>query len=586
MRFAVHAIAGLVFAASSLSAQVVEYTLVSAPGMATVAPGTTIPALLYNGMLPGPTLTVTQGQTLRVRFVNGLPSPSSIHWHGLRVPLGMDGVIGVSRPAVAPGQEFISEFVATHSGTYWFHPHVEDQMTSGLYGTLIVYPANPADDPPYDQEQVVILHDDTTAAGGFMGGMMGGTAPGFAGNLLNGRTSAGQAPIIVQAGQKLRLRIVNAAARNSYVIALDGHPLEVTHTDGHRVQSVTTGAIPIGPGERYDAIVTLNNPGTWSLAVSNITNRNTVLVRGIVQYSGSVVAPPAATYVPANLSAGSLLSYNQLAAYAPQVAITPTPDRTYPIALSAAMAPGGMTFTMNGEAWPNVTPFVTNLNETVQIDFTNTNGVMMGSFRHPMHIHGHFWRLMGTAGGTTAPPIKDTVLIRQVGQPWSSASAQFLADIPGEWVVHCHDAEHMMMGMMGVFHYGGDYDNDGITNVDDFDPLTQNPVLMVPETASSFAPGGSGALTVQAPTGSVVDFYYGMPDPTPLALPPYGTVYLDLPPVHAGGTVAAANQIASFPYTIPNVPGLAGVRFGLQAVATVPYAPFALLTTWHPLTVQ
>jgi multicopper oxidase len=569
--------AGLVICVVVLPAfgQAVDYTLTAAPGSAVLAPGNTIPALLYNGTLPGPTLSVTQGQTLRVRLVNGLASATSLHWHGLRIPAGMDGVIGVSRPAVAPGQEFLSEFVAIDAGTYWYHPHVEDQLTSGLYGAVIVYPATPTDDPPYDQEQVVILHDDTTAAGG-----MGG---GAGGHLLNGKTSAGQAPVVVQQGQKLRLRVINAAARTSYVIALDGHQLQVTHTDGHRLQPVGTAAIPIGPGERYDAIVDLNNPGAWSLAVSNITNRNSVLVRGIVQYAGSPAPLPSSTYVPPNLSTGSLLSYSQLAAFAPQGAITPTPNRTYGLALGAVMGPGGMNFTINGQAWPNVTPFAVSLNEIVQLDLTNTTGMMVGSFRHPMHIHGHLWRLMGTAGGTAAPPIKDTVLIEPVGQAWSTASVQFLADSPGEWAIHCHDAMHMMMGMMNTFAYGGDYDADGIADSTDWDPLTMNPVLTIPEVAAAFALGGSGALSVQAPAGSSVDFYFGAPG-TPIGLPPYGTVFLSLPPTYAGSAIASANQSAVLPYTLPNIPALAGIRFGLQAAASVPYPPWALLTTWHPFT--
>jgi FtsP/CotA-like multicopper oxidase with cupredoxin domain len=584
MKHAVAAALAAIVLVAGASGQIVAYTLTAAPGTATVAPGTTIPALLFNGALPGPTLAVTQGQTLRVRFVNGLAGHSSLHWHGLRLPSGMDGVIGVSRPAVAPGEEFISEFVAVDPGTYWFHPHVEDQMTSGLYGALVVYPANPSDDPPYDQEQLVILHDDTTAAGGFMGGMSGGTAPGFAGNLLNGATSAGQAPIVVQQGQKLRLRILNAAARASYVIALDGHPLQVTHADGHRVQPVTTAAIPIGPGERWDAIVDLNNPGTWSLAVSSITNRNSVLVRGIVQYAGSVVPPPAANFVPPNLSTGALLSYDQLAAFTPSGAITATPNRSYTLNLAANMGPSGMTFTINGQAWPNVTPFPVSLNDVVQLDLVNTNGLMTGSFRHPMHIHGHLWRLMGTAGGTAAPPLKDTVLIQQVGQPWSTASVQFLADAPGEWPIHCHDAEHMMMGMMNTFAYDGDWDADGLANADDWDPLTKNPVLTIPEVASSFLiGGGAGSLAVQAPAGSAVDFYFSMPG-TPIPVPPYGTIFLALMPTYAGSAVASAAQSATLPYMLPNIPSLSGVRFGLQAAASVPYPPWALLSTWQPFT--
>ena len=571
-------------ACSFTCAQTVDVTITATPSATTVAPGVTIPALLYNGQLPGPVIALTQGQTLRARFVNGLPTISSLHWHGLSLPAGMDGVIGVSRPAVAPGQEFIYEFQATHPGTYWYHPHVEDQLTSGMYGAVIVYPANPAADPAYDQEQVIILHDDTSAAGGFMPGTMGGTAAGFAGNLLNGKTSAGQTPIMVQPGQRLRLRIINAGAHKSYVIALNGHQFEVTHADGHRVQSVMKAAIPIGPGERYDAIVTLNNPGTWSLGVADILNRNAVVVRGVIQYAGSAVPVPAATATFPNLTTGTLLSYNDLAAFnASMGSITATPNRNYPAVLGMAMSGGAMIFTINGQAWPNVTPYAVTLNDTVQLNFANNT---MGTDGwHPMHIHGHFWKLMGTAGGTANPPIKDTLLIRPMGMAGSSSSVQFLAANPGVWVLHCHNAHHMMMGMMNAFIYGNDFDSDGIANATDWDPLTKNPVVTIQETAAAFALGGSGTVSVQALTGSAVDFFLGVPSATPLALAPYGTIFIDAP-FHFGTAISGATQSATMGYTIPNAPILSGLRIGFQAVANVPFAPGILISTWQPITIH
>ncbi len=370
--------------------------------------------------------------------------------------------------------------------------------------------------------------------------------------------------------------------------ALDGHLLEVTHTDGHRVQPLPKAAIPIGPGERYDAIVTLNNPGTWSLAVSDIANRGAVLVRGVVQYAASAMPVPSATFVPANLATGALLSYSQLAAFTPQGPITTAPNRNYNLPLAASMSFSGgspsMIFTINGQAWPNVTPLALNAQETIQLNFTNTSG-MMGSFDHPMHIHGHFWKLMGTAGGTTAPPIKDTVLIRQVGLPWSAASMQFLADNPGEWALHCHNADHMAMGMMNTFQYGGDADGDGIATSLDWDPLTTNPVLTISDSASAFAVGGNGSFSMQAVSGSPAYFYLGTPLSTPLTLQPLGSVWIDAP-LLLGSVTSGVNHDASLAYAIPNAPALSGLRIGVQGVAFVPFAPGMLISTWQPVTIR
>jgi len=369
--------------------------------------------------------------------------------------------------------------------------------------------------------------------------------------------------------------------------------MTVTHADGHRVQPVVTSAIPLGPGERYDALVDLNNPGVWSLAVANLVNRNATVVRGVVAYAGSTAPTPSATFVPPNLSVGALLSYSQLAAFAPVAPIVAAPNRQYAAVLAASMGGMGgggmgggmMAFTINGQAWPNATPFVVSPNETVQIDFTNTNTFMMGSFRHPMHLHGHAFRLMGTAGGLLAPPRKDTLLIRPVGQAWSSASVQFVADNPGEWMIHCHDVDHQMMGIMSTFQYTGDSDGDGLTNAVDWDPLSVFPVLTIPSAATAFVQGGSGAVTTQVAPGMTVDFYFGLSTAAPLALGPFGTLFLDFP-TWAGTAVANASGDAALPYVVPFVPGLSGTRLALQSACAVPFAPFGLLSTWQAFTVQ
>ena len=578
-------LAAVLASAPASAQQFVDYTMVAAPGSIAVAPGLTIPALVYNGQLPGPTLYGTVGQTLRVRLVNQLPHMTSLHMHGLKVPHGMDGVIGLSRPGIAPSQEFTYEIPLTHSGTYWYHPHVEDQMSSGLYGAIIVAPADPTADPYSDLDHTVILHDETTAAGGFLGGMMGGTDPGITTHLMNGKTSAGQVPLIVQPGGKLRLRLVNAAMHTTYAVALDGHTFEVTHADGHRVQSVNVPAIPIGPGERYDAVVTLANPGTWSLAAADLANRNLVKVRGIVQYAGSNVPAPSDTFVPASLASGTLLDYGMLAAYAPIGTLTALPNQNYNLALAMAVGPSGISFTINGQAWPNVTPMATALGETVQLTFANT---MMGGFRHPMHMHGHFMLLAGTAGGNSAPPVKDTVLIAPFGQAWSVASVQLLADVPGNWVLHCHDIDHMMMGMMTLLTYGGDSDGDGLPDAADWDPTSIIPSLALAESGASFALGGSGSVVVQAPQFSIAHLFLGLPATLPRDVPPFGTVFIDLlaPYTLVGAATAGPSMLVDFPYTVPPVPALSGSRFALQAVAFVPAAPGGLLTRWHPLTIQ
>ncbi|HIE68781.1 MAG TPA: multicopper oxidase family protein, partial [Planctomycetes bacterium] len=417
-----------------LAAQtIVSYDITAAPGTVNLGPGYPAePAQLYGGTLPGPVLRATVGDTLRVRLRNQLGTNTILHVHGQPLRLGMDGVPAISRPETAHGQEFTYELDNLAAGTYWFHPHSQQhhQLNGGMYGVLIVDPANPASDPAYDIEQVIVLDDwDPSITGGT-----------FAGHILNGKTSDGQSTISVTAGQKLRLRILNAAARTNYIIALDGHQMTVTHKDGNRVQGVATDAIPIGIGERYDVIIDCTNPGVWSLAASTLQNRLSNVVRGIIRYNGQVGPDPTPTAVPANLSSGALLNYGQLASYLPS-AITATPDRTYPIALSVQPGPGGGQWMINGEQWPAITPTVVSYGETIQ--FNLTTSTPSPTHVHPMHMHGHFVRLMGTAGGTTHAPMMDTVLIRPSGQPGDAWSVQWLADNPGSWLYHCHEMQHM-----------------------------------------------------------------------------------------------------------------------------------------------
>ncbi len=560
---------------TAVRAQVVEVNLTATPGTAQVAPGTSVNAWLYNGSLPGPTLRITEGQTLRVRFRNELPEATAVHWHGQPVPLGMDGVPSISRPAVAPGQEFIYELNDLVPGTYWYHPHGnETQLSKGPAGMLIVDPANAASDPTFDVEHTIILDDWSNPLGG-----------AFSGHLLNGRSSLGQVPFDVQPGQKLRIRVVNVASTTNYVFALDGHPMTVTHADGNRVQPVVTQAIPIGIGERWDVIVDCNNPGTWSFAVSDIANRTSTLVRGVIRYTGQGAPIPAANYVPANLSGGSLLSYSQLASFHPVQPITSTPDRSYTASLGMGMGPGGMAHLINGQAWPNVTPFLTSTGENVQLTISN-GGMMMMPFYHPMHIHGHFFRLMGTAGGTTAPPIKDTILIRPAGQPGSSFTSQITMDNPGRWLFHCHNADHMGAGMMTIFDYLGDDDGDGIETRSDMEPTADIPVVTISSFASAFTPGASDVIRVQWTQGQVVALFAGPAELQQWSqIPNLGLLVLD--PATAsplGAALTSPSGEATFPYALPNNPAIVGTRVGIQGVGIDAPSGDLVLTTFQALT--
>lgn len=577
LALATTAVLALAFATES-NAQVIQTTLHARAGTIQVAPGVTENAWLYNGTLPGPTLRITEGERLRVRFVNDLPESTILHVHGQPVHQGMDGMASISRPETAAGQEFLYDFVGLKPGSYWYHPHSDhhEQLDKGLYGMLIVDPASVVGEPSFDYEQTIVLDEWNSPLGG----------SGFNGHLLNGKSSDGQSAINVLPGKRLRLRLTNTSARTNYVVAFDGHLMEVTHADGYRVQNVTVPALALAVGERYDVIVQCNNPGVWSLAAASISNRNATVVRAVVRYQGEAAPDPAPTYVPTALSSGALLDYNQLASYGPVQPIVANPARTFSGVLGMQSGSGGPLWTINGQAWPNITPWQVAAGEIIEINWTNTT--LSPVHMHPMHLHGHSFRLMGTAGGIHAPPTKDTVLLRPAGQPGSTASIQFTADNPGSWLAHCHDMMHMAAGMMTRFDYIGDSDGDGLADAQDFDPTSAQPVLTVAQDATQFQIGQAGALGFQWQPQSLVALYVSISElPLPLPLPPYGELELDpsqMWPIVTFGLGAQTSM--SLPYSIPADPFLRDGRFVLQAIATTNLAGNARFSTPQAFTIR
>jgi hypothetical protein len=232
------------------------------------------------------------------------------------------------------------------------------------------------------------------------------------------------------------------------------------------------------------------------------------------------------------------------------------------------MGGGGMVHTINGQTWPDVTPFQVIRDDQVQLSIVNGGMPMMPEY-HPMHVHGHFFRLVGTAGGTTRPPLKDTVLIRPAGRPGSSAVVQMVMDNPGKWLFHCHNMEHMASGMMTAVEYLGDSDGDGIADRVDQEPTVAAPITTVSDRAAAFRPGASDRVAVQWTSGQAVALFVAFGTlPVPLPWPPYGTLVLDPATTLLFGTsVAGVDQRASFPYTIPPVLDLLGLRLGFQPFA-------------------
>ncbi len=254
-------------------------------------------AVGINGTVPGPLIRLKEGQRVRLRVKNTLDEESSIHWHGLLVPFEMDGVPGVSFPGIMPRSTFDYEFDLTHSGTYWYHSHSAYQEEDGVYGPIVIDPAGP-DPVAYDREHVLVLSDHSPLTGATiykklkqMGGGYFNMQRLTLSGLLAGRdlpaserrewakmrmdpadiadvtgstytfTVNGHGPFdnwtaLFAAGERVRLRIVNAAAQTNFNVRIPDLPMTVVQADGQNVRPIMVDELQIGVAETFDVIVT------------------------------------------------------------------------------------------------------------------------------------------------------------------------------------------------------------------------------------------------------------------------------------------------------------------------------------------
>jgi FtsP/CotA-like multicopper oxidase with cupredoxin domain len=430
--------------------------------------GPTVQTWGYADATPGPLIRARAGDVIRAELTNRLPTATSVHWHGIALRNDMDGVPGLTQRPIAPGARYRYEFTVPDPGTYFYHPHSGVQLDRALHGVLVV--DDPAEPGRYDAEWIVVLDDwvDGTGRtpdqilsglrsmagmqGGMQGGMHGGmggmhgdagsmpmdgmeamTSPllGGAGDvayphyLVNGRVPAAPVTLTGRPGQRVRIRFVNAAADTAFRVALGGHRLTVTHTDGFPVAPTATDALLLGMGERADVTVELGD-GVFPLvaAAEGKAGQGVALVR-----TGAGSAP-AASVRPVELDRQVLLTGTLRTADAVRLAER-KPDRVHRLLLDGAMMP--YRWTINGATYDDLDPLLVRRGERVRLQFVNRSMMF-----HPMHVHGHTFAVAG--GGAR----KDTVIVR----PHETVTVDLDATNPGQWMTHCHNIYHAETGMM------------------------------------------------------------------------------------------------------------------------------------------
>jgi manganese oxidase len=210
-----------------------------------VEPGKVFDAMAYNGMLPGPQINADLGDRVRVVLHNKLDQPTTLHFHGVRVPNEMDGVPVITQDPVMPGESFTYEFTLKNSGTHMYHPHFNatEQITEGLLGAFVVHDPS---DPEVAVDQTIVLND----------GPLGFT--------INGKGFPATAPIALSQGETLRLRYMNEGLQ-IHPMHLHGLVQRVVAKDGYRLpQPYNVDTLMVAPGERYDVLVKADEPGVWA----------------------------------------------------------------------------------------------------------------------------------------------------------------------------------------------------------------------------------------------------------------------------------------------------------------------------------
>ena len=242
-----------------------EFHLVAEPVVREIAPGMKAHLWGYNGQSPGPTIEVVEGDRVRVFVTNRLPEVTSVHWHGQPVPNGMDGVSGLTQPAIAPGKTFVYEFEAKRAGSFMYHPHADEmtQMAMGLMGSWVTHPKNPKF-MPVDRDFIFLLNAYDIDPGSYTPKI--NTMLDFNLWTWNSRAFPGIDPLVVRKSDRVRIRVGNLTMTN-HPIHLHGHEFQVTGTDGGwvpptaRWPEVTTD---IGVGQMRAIEFVANNPGDWA----------------------------------------------------------------------------------------------------------------------------------------------------------------------------------------------------------------------------------------------------------------------------------------------------------------------------------
>jgi FtsP/CotA-like multicopper oxidase with cupredoxin domain len=401
-------------------------------------------------------LSVMLGERFQVRVKNDLDVETLLHWHGLNPPSAQDGVPMLSQAPLKPGESFDYDFVNRRSGTHWMHSHLGLQEQHLLSAPLIV---RETAEPLFDeQEHVVMLHDFTfrdpreilaeLKAGG--GEHAGHVMPGmeavmpsrlndikFDAYLANDRSLADPEVVRVVGGTQIRLRLINGSAATNMWIDLGPLQGELIAVDGNAVYPVKGSLFPLAIAQRADVRLKLpEGNGAWPIL---FRPEGTGIRTGIyLATQGAEIARLS--------SEGEVAPEVDLAQEMKLRSVAVLPSEPVTRTEILTLTGGGVDYIwgLNGKSSMHDTIFTVRENERIEVVMQNQTGMA-----HPMHLHGHYFKVVAINNVSIEGALRDTVLV----PPSTSVTIRFAADNPGNWAFHCHHLYHMNAGMMGAIRY-------------------------------------------------------------------------------------------------------------------------------------
>ncbi|MDN5274777.1 MAG: multicopper oxidase [Candidatus Saccharibacteria bacterium] len=407
-----------------LSGPVQHFDLAAQEKRITLSSGKQIDALTFNGQIPGPQITIHEGDILEVALKNNLPNRNiTLHWHGIDVPNTEDGVPGLTQDAVKPGETFTYRFKAKQVGTFWYHSHEQSsvEVEKGLFGKITILPKIP---PIAHEKDVSLAYHEWDGSGSL----------DLADTLQRQK---------ITPGTPVRLRIINTA-NGSKSFVLHGVDFKVVAIDGNAVNQpgiLRDTRLRVPAGGRRDITFTMPN-GLVFFGRSESIAFTPHDIGTTWSPDGTASAP----VIPAGTEL-DLLSYGQTT----KTVLNANThfDREFSLYLdpNVGFYDGrfGISYAINGKLSPNTPMLMVKEGDKVKTTFYNRSPQS-----HPMHLHGHQMLVLSRNGqpSTGSPWWTDTI---DVG-PGESYEVAFSANNPGLWMDHCHNLEHAAGGM--VMHLG------------------------------------------------------------------------------------------------------------------------------------